>query len=63
MIGTIVNTGTILVGSVIGSIFQKGIQEKQQQALYTAMGLAATGLVSTQLCKICLKAIIQCFLL
>ena len=40
MIGTIVNTGTILVGSVIGSIFQKGIQEKQQQALYTAMGLA-----------------------
>ncbi len=44
MIGTIVNTGTILVGSVIGSIFQKGIQEKQQQALYTAMGLAATGL-------------------
>lgn len=44
MIGTIVNTGTILAGSVVGSIFKKGIQEKQQQALYTAMGLAATGL-------------------
>lgn len=44
MIGTIVNTGTILAGSVIGSVFKKGIQEKQQQALYTAMGLAATGL-------------------
>lgn len=44
MIGTIVNTCTILTGSVIGSIFKKGIQEKQQNALYTAMGLAATGL-------------------
>ena len=44
MIGTIVNTCTILTGSLIGSIFKRGIQEKQQQALYTAMGLAATGL-------------------
>ncbi|MBS6396597.1 MAG: DUF554 domain-containing protein [Clostridiales bacterium] len=44
MIGTIVNTCTILAGSLIGSIFKKGIQEKQQTALYTAMGLAATGL-------------------
>lgn len=44
MIGTIVNTCTILTGSAIGSLFKKGIQEKQQNALYTAMGLAATGL-------------------
>jgi len=44
MIGTIVNTCTILTGSFIGSIFRKGIQKKQQDALYTAMGLAATGL-------------------
>lgn len=44
MIGTIVNTCTILTGSMVGSIFKKGIQEKQQNALYTAMGLAATGL-------------------
>lgn len=44
MIGTIVNTCTILTGSVIGSVFKKGIQEKQQDALYTAMGLAAAGL-------------------
>lgn len=44
MIGTIVNTCTILTGSIIGSVFKKGIQEKQQNALYTAMGLAATGL-------------------
>ena len=28
MIGTIVNTGTILAGSVIGSIIRKGIDRK-----------------------------------
>lgn len=44
MTGTIVNTCTILAGSVIGSIFKKGIKEEHQKALYTAMGLAATGL-------------------
>ncbi len=41
MIGTFVNTGTILAGSLIGSILKKGIKEKYQGALYTAMGLAA----------------------
>ena len=44
MIGTIVNTGTILAGSLLGSLLRKGIQEKYRNALYTAMGLAATGL-------------------
>lgn len=44
MLGTIVNTGTILAGSMIGSIFKKGIKEEYQGALFTAMGLAATGL-------------------
>lgn len=44
MIGTIVNTCTILVGSVIGSVLKKGIRKEQQNTLYTAMGLAATGL-------------------
>lgn len=44
MTGTIVNTCTILAGSVLGSIFKKGIRKEQQDALYTAMGLAATGL-------------------
>ena len=44
MIGTIVNTGTILAGSLLGSALKKGINEKYQEALYTAMGLAATGL-------------------
>lgn len=44
MIGTIVNTGTILTGSILGSVLKKGIGEKYQSALYTAMGLAAIGL-------------------
>lgn len=44
MLGTIVNTITIVTGSLIGSIARKGIQEKYQEALYTAMGLAATAL-------------------
>ena len=44
MLGTIVNTTTILAGSVIGSVFKKGIKEKHQAALFTAMGMAATGL-------------------
>lgn len=44
MLGTIVNTATILTGSVAGSILRKGIKEEYQGALFTAMGLAATGL-------------------
>ena len=44
MLGTIVNTTTILAGSVIGSVFKKGLKEKHQTALFTAMGLAAAGL-------------------
>jgi uncharacterized membrane protein YqgA involved in biofilm formation len=44
MLGTIVNTATILTGSVVGSVLRKGINEKCQNALFTAMGLAATGL-------------------
>ncbi len=42
MIGTIVNTGTILAGSLIGSLIRKGIKERYQGALYNAMGLAAS---------------------
>ena len=44
MLGTIVNVCTILAGSTIGSIVRKGIKEEYQGALFTAMGLAATGL-------------------
>lgn len=44
MIGTIVNTGAIIVGSIAGSILKKGIKEKYQDTLFNAMGLAAAGL-------------------
>ena len=44
MLGTIVNTATIMAGSVIGSVVKKGINEKYQQALFNAMGLAATAI-------------------
>ncbi|MDO5344139.1 MAG: DUF554 domain-containing protein [Lachnospiraceae bacterium] len=44
MLGTIVNTCTILTGSVIGSVVKKGIKEEYQGALFHAMGLAATAL-------------------
>ena len=45
MIGTIVNTATILTGSLIGSVVKKGIREEYQEGLFHAMGLAAVGLV------------------
>ncbi len=44
LLGTLVNTCTILAGSLAGSIIRKGIREEHRSALYNAMGLAATGL-------------------
>lgn len=44
MLGTIVNTATIITGSIIGSVVKKGINEKYQNALFNAMGLAATAI-------------------
>ncbi len=44
MIGTIVNTGAIMIGTVAGSILKKGIKVKYQEALFNAMGFAATAL-------------------
>ena len=44
MLGTFVNVGCIAAGSIIGSVFKKGINEKHQEALFNAMGLAALGL-------------------
>lgn len=44
MLGTIVNTVTILTGSLCGSLLKKGIHEKYQNALFTAMGLCATAI-------------------
>ena len=44
MIGTIVNTACILVGSVTGSLLKKGLGEKYRDVLYFAMGLASMAL-------------------
>ena len=44
MIGTLVNTATIIVGSIAGHYLKKGIKEKYQKVLFTTMGLAALSL-------------------
>lgn len=49
MIGTIVNTATIIVGGIIGALLHRGIKEKYKEVLYTGLGLAslAIGLNAT----------------
>ena len=44
MLGTIVNTACILVGSAVGSLLKRGLGEKYQNVLYNAMGLASLAL-------------------
>ena len=44
MLGTIVNVGCLLSGSVIGSFVSRGINEKYKTALFDALGLATIGL-------------------
>lgn len=44
MIGTFVNVGTIVAGSLLGGLVKKVLKEEYSQSLYTAMGLAAFGL-------------------
>lgn len=40
MLGTIVNTATILIGGTFGSIVREGIGEKYKSAMFNALGLA-----------------------
>ena len=49
MIGTIVNTATIIAGTIIGSLLHRGVKEKYKEVLYTGLGLAslAIGLNAT----------------
>lgn len=49
MIGTIVNTCCIIVGTVVGTLLHRGIREQYKQTLYTGLGLAslAIGLNAT----------------
>lgn len=44
MVGTLVNTGCIIAGSVIGSILKRGIRPKYQDSLYAAMGICSLAL-------------------
>lgn len=44
MLGTIVNTCTITIGSITGSVLRKGIKDEYKESLFNAMGLAAAGL-------------------
>ena len=49
MIGTIVNTTTIIVGTIAGTLLHRGIKEKYKVTLYDGLGLAslAIGLNAT----------------
>ncbi len=51
MIGTIVNTAAIVIGSLVGGLARKGLGERYQEILFAAMGLAATGLGIYNVCK------------
>ena len=44
MIGTIVNTCCILLGSAIGSVAKKGLKPKYQEAIFVALGVATVGM-------------------
>lgn len=49
MIGTIVNTCTIIAGSIVGAVLHRGIKDKYKDVLYDGLGLAslAIGLNAT----------------
>ena len=44
MLGTIVNTACIIAGTVLGTLFKKGLGEKYRTVLFNAMGLASIAL-------------------
>ncbi len=50
MIGTITNTCTIIVGSVVGAMLKRGIKPEWQKVLFTAMGLASLALGFNAVC-------------
>lgn len=49
MLGTIVNTCTIIVGAIVGTVLHRGIKKKYKRVLYDGLGLAslAIGLNAT----------------
>lgn len=44
MIGTLVNTATIVIGSAVGALARRGLGKRYQDILFAAMGLAAVGI-------------------
>ena len=44
MLGTLVNTATIVIGSAVGALARRGLGQRYQEILYAAMGLAAVGI-------------------
>ena len=44
MIGTLVNTACIIAGTLVGTLFKKGLGEKYRSSLFNAMGLASLAL-------------------
>lgn len=44
MLGTLVNTATIVIGSAVGALARHGLGKRYQEILYAAMGLAAVGI-------------------
>lgn len=51
MIGTIANTCTILVGSIIGALCKRHIRPEWQKVMFTAMGLASLSLGFNAVCQ------------
>lgn len=51
MIGTIVNTCTIIIGSIAGAALKQRIRPQWQSVLYTAMGLASLALGFNAVCN------------
>lgn len=44
MLGTIVNTATIILGTSLGELLRKGVKPQYQEGLYNAMGFCAVAL-------------------
>ena len=44
MLGTIINTATIVAGSVIGSFLKNGVKEEYRSALFNALGMVCLAL-------------------
>lgn len=51
MLGTIVNTCTIIIGSIAGAALKQRIRPEWQNVLYTAMGLASLALGFNAVCN------------